>query len=85
MNSVNKQIYFKIKKFMTKAKKWTIWIVIIAIVIGGVVWYVKSKKPVTTYTTAEVTKGNLAQTVSVTGDLVANEEITLNFELGGRV
>lgn len=70
---------------MTKKKKWIIWIVIIAVIIGAVVLYMKSKKPVTTYTTADATKGNLAQTVSVTGDLVAQDEITLNFELGGRV
>lgn len=70
---------------MAKKKKWIIWIVIIVALIGGIVLYVKSKKPVTTYTTANATKGNLAQTVSVTGDLVAQDEITLNFEIGGRV
>lgn len=70
---------------MANKKKWSIWIIVIVVVIGSIVWYVKSKKPMTTYTTAEATKGNLAQTVSVTGDLVAKDEITLNFELGGRV
>jgi len=70
---------------MSKIKKWSIWIIVVAIIIGGVFWYMKSKKPVTTYTTAEATKGKLAQTVSVTGDLVAQDEITLNFEIGGRV
>jgi len=70
---------------MTKAKKWIIWIIVLAAVIGGVVFYVKSRAPKTAYTTADAIKGNLKQTVSVTGDLVANEEITLNFELGGRV
>ena len=70
---------------MSKIKKYSIWIIILAAVVGSIFWYVKSKKPVTTYTTAEATKGNLAQTVWVTGDLVAKDEITLNFELGGRV
>ncbi|NTW27611.1 MAG: HlyD family efflux transporter periplasmic adaptor subunit [Candidatus Moranbacteria bacterium] len=70
---------------MSKIKKYSIWFFIIAVIIGGVVWYMKSKKPVTTYTTAEAVKGTLAQTVSVTGDLVAQDEITLNFEIGGRV
>jgi HlyD family secretion protein len=70
---------------MAKTKKWIILIIIVLAVVSGVVLYVRSKKPVTTYTTADVVRGNLAQTVSVTGDLVANEEITLNFELGGRV
>ncbi len=70
---------------MKKAKKWIIWIVISVVIVGGIVFYFKSKKTVTTYTAADVVKGTLAQTVSVTGDLVAKDEITLNFELGGRV
>lgn len=70
---------------MSKTKKTIIWLSVAAVLIGGIVWYVRGKKPVTTYTTAEATKMNLAQTVSVTGDLVAKDEITLNFELGGRV
>ncbi|EKE19623.1 MAG: hypothetical protein ACD_8C00133G0022 [uncultured bacterium] len=70
---------------MTKTKKYSIWILIVLAIVGSIFWYVKSKKPVTTYTTATAEKGNLAQTVSVTGDLVAKDEITLNFELGGRV
>lgn len=70
---------------MAKTKKWIIWLAVIALVIGGGVFYAKSKKPQTAYTTADVAKGTLAQTVSVTGDLVADEEITLNFEIGGRV
>jgi HlyD family secretion protein len=70
---------------MSKTKKWTIWIIILVVIIGAVVFYIRSKKPVTTYTSADVTRGTLAQTVSVTGDLMAQDEITLNFELGGRV
>ncbi len=70
---------------MAKTKKWLMWIVIVVAIIGSVFFYFKSKKPVTTYTTADVSKGTLAQTVSVTGDLVAKDEITLNFEIGGRV
>lgn len=78
-------LYLVIYKYMSKAKKYSIWVVIILAIIGSIFWYMKSKKPVTTYTTAVAEKGNLAQTVSVTGDLVAKDEITLNFELGGRV
>ncbi len=55
------------------------------LIVIVVIFYFKSKKPVTTYTTADAVKGTLVQTVSVTGDLVAKDEITLNFELGGRV
>lgn len=70
---------------MAKTKKWIIGVIVAAAVIAGITLYVRGKKPQTTYTTAEVEKGVLSQTVSVTGDLVAREEITLNFELGGRV
>lgn len=70
---------------MKRSKKIIIGVVIMVAVIAGMAFYVRSKRPMTTYTTADVVKGNLSQTVSVTGDLVANEEITLNFELGGRI
>jgi len=70
---------------MAKTKKILIWIGVAVLIVIGIVVYFKSKKPVTTYTTSDVTRGTLAQTVSVTGDLVAKDEITLNFELGGRV
>ena len=68
---------------MAKTKKWLIWIGVIALLIGCGVWYVKSKKPVTTYTTADVTRGNLAQTVSVTGDINPQTQFNLGFEIGG--
>lgn len=70
---------------MSKSRKYVIWLIAILLIAGGVFWFAKSRSPKTTYTTAEAAKGNLKQTVSVTGDLVANEEITLNFEIGGRV
>ncbi|HRY27906.1 MAG TPA: efflux RND transporter periplasmic adaptor subunit [Candidatus Moranbacteria bacterium] len=70
---------------MAKAKKWTIWILIIAAIIGGVFWYVKSRQPKTTYTTAEIAKGNLTRTVSVTGKLVAKEQADLSFKISGRI
>lgn len=68
---------------MAKAKKWSIWIIIIAVIIGGVFWYVKSREPKTTYTTADVEKGTLAQTVSVTGKVNPNEQIDLTFKTTG--
>lgn len=67
-------------------KKRIIWlIIIIAVAAGGYFYYSKSKNPKIEYTTAEVQRGNLPQTVSVTGKLVDDQEIILNFELGGRV
>ena len=65
------------------AKKWTIWILIVVAIIGGIFWYVKSRAPKTTYTTADATKGTLAQTVSVTGKINPNEQIDLTFKTTG--
>lgn len=70
---------------MARAKKWTIWILIILVVIGGIVGYVKSKAPKTTYTTADVSKGNLAQTVSETGTIKTVNQTDLSFKVSGRV
>ncbi len=70
---------------MTKTKKRIIFALIVIALVGGLIFYFKNKKPVTTYTTADANKGKLTQSVSVTGDLVAKDEITLNFEIGGRV
>lgn len=69
---------------MFKYKK-TIITTIILILIIGVVVYGRSRKPAVQYTTATVTKGELTQTVSTTGDLKDDSEIVLNFELGGRI
>ena len=70
---------------MSKTKKWFSWIIFFLLLGATIFFYMRSKKPVTTYTTSDVSRGTLAQTVSVTGDLIANDEITLNFEIGGRV
>jgi HlyD family secretion protein len=74
-----------IKIFMARAKKWTIWIIIILLVIGGVFWYMKSRAPKTAYTTADVTKGNLLQTVSETGTIKTVNQTDLSFKTSGRV
>jgi len=72
---------------MSKKKKTIIWISVGAavIVIIGIYYLVAGKKPRTEYTTAPVERGSLAQTVSVTGDVVDKEEVVLNFEIGGRL
>jgi len=69
---------------MFKYKK-TIVVILILIIAMGYFFYARSKKPKVEYTTATVEKGNLAQTVSSTGDLKDDSEIVLNFELGGRI
>ena len=68
---------------MTKVKKWGIWLIILAAIAGSIFWYVKSRAPKTTYTTADVTRGTLAQTVSVTGKANPNEQIDLTFKTTG--
>lgn len=70
---------------MARVKKWGIWVVILAAIIGSIAWYAKSKSPQTAYTTAEVTKGNLAQTVSLTGKMNPNEQIDLTFKTTGKL
>lgn len=68
---------------MVKIKKWIIWIVIVAAIIGGVFFYFKSRKPVTTYTTADAVKGTLARTVSATGTLNPDQQIDMSFKTTG--
>ena len=68
---------------MARARKWTIWILIIVAIIGSIFWYVKSRGPKTTYTTADVARGTLAQTVSITGKINPNEQIDLTFKTTG--
>lgn len=68
---------------MIRVKKWGIWLIILATIIGGIFWYIKSREPKTTYTTADVEKGTLSQTVSVTGKVNPNEQIDLTFKTTG--
>lgn len=68
---------------MARAKKYLLWLIVLAAVVGGIFWYAKSREPKTTYTTADVTKGTLAQTVSVTGKMNPNEQIDLTFKTTG--
>lgn len=64
-------------------RKTTIWIVIIIAVIATGYYFLRPKAPTITYSTADVTKGNLAQTVSVTGTVNPNEQISLTFKTTG--
>jgi len=70
---------------MAKWKKRIIWIVIILALIGGGVYYFTTKKVKTQYTAQKAEKGNLAQTVSVTGKVVSQNETDLSFKLSGRI
>lgn len=66
-------------------KKTIIWLIIIIAIIASGYFYLSSKKPKTEYTTADVVRGNVIQTVSVTGDLVSENQVDLAFKLSGRV
>lgn len=67
------------------SKKKIIWIIIILAVIAGGYFYVRSRKPKTTYTTETVTRGNLKQTVSVTGKVMSPEQTDLAFKISGQI
>ena len=66
-----------------KKKTYAILIIIIAII--GSVFYFKNKKVVTQYTTSDAIRGNLIQTVSVTGKTVSPTQVDLSFKYSGRV
>lgn len=69
---------------MAKSKKY-IWLVVIIFLVAGGFFYLRSKKPKTTYTTQDVRRGTLNRTVSVTGKLFAPENISLSFKSSGRI
>ncbi len=51
----------------------------------SIVYFAFLRKPKVQYNTIEVKKGELTETVSVTGSLRANDDIGLNFETPGRI
>lgn len=69
---------------MPKLKKYIIWIIFIAAIIGAV-FYFRSGKPKTQYTTEEIRRVNVLQTVSITGEILAVERADLNFEISGKI
>lgn len=68
---------------MSKFKKTIIWIIIIAAVAGGIYFYLRSKAPKTEYTTETAARGDLAQTVSVTGEIIPENQAELGFQVSG--
>ncbi len=70
---------------MFKRKKFIIWIIIFFVIIVSAYFIFREKDSSDIYTTTSVEKGELLQTVSSTGDLTDEREITLNFEIGGRI
>jgi HlyD family secretion protein len=66
-------------------RKTIIWTLLALAFLVGLVYFSFLRKPKTEYLTAEVKKGNLAETVSVSGTLKANDTVALDFETNGRV
>lgn len=66
-------------------KKTFVWIILVIAAIAGMAYFSFFRKPKTQYTTETVKRGELAQTVSVTGTLKANDTLGLNFEVPGRI
>lgn len=73
--------------FISKISRTTIVasIIVIIIIISGAGYAIQQKNKPPQYETINVTKGNIQQTVNVTGKVVAAEEIDLAFEKGGRI
>jgi RND family efflux transporter MFP subunit len=67
-----------------KARKWIIWIVIIAAVIFGIYKYFQ-KDEVNPYVMEKVSKGRLVQTVSVTGKFNSDQMADMAFKSSGRI
>ncbi len=66
-------------------RKTVIWSLTAFIFLAGIVYFSFLRKPAVQYNTIEAKRGELAQTVSVTGTLKANDTISLNFEMSGRI
>lgn len=66
-------------------RKTIIWIIVILVIVAGGYFLLRPKAPVTVHTTADVTRGNLAQTVSETGTIKTVNQTDLSFKISGRV
>jgi RND family efflux transporter MFP subunit len=71
---------------MAKKKKIILGILgLIILLFVGIVGRHFLIKPQSKYITEKATRKNLIRTVSATGELVANKELELSFEIGGRI
>lgn len=69
---------------MSLKKKIIIGVIVIILIIGGV-YSVRGRQTVVPIATESVTRGSVAQTVSVTGTLQSDTSISLSFETTGRI
>lgn len=70
---------------MKKKKKWIIIIIIVILAGAGIYFWSKNSQPKAEYTTVELKKGNLVQTVSEVGTVKAKKELELNFPQMGKL
>ncbi len=72
---------------MPQKKKYVIWSVVAVLFLSfiGLIFYSLTEEKAPEYTLATVERGDIVQTVSVTGSLVDQQEIYADFETGGRV
>ena len=78
-----KNIFTSLANFIKNHKIWSIIILIVVILIA---WYfIKNNSENIKYTEVAVTRGSLSEIVSVTGNVKPLSDVSLAFELGGRV
>lgn len=72
---------------MSKKKKYIIWSIVIgsAVLVFGLSFYFLTREKEPEYTLATVERGDIVQTVSVTGSLVDKQELNADFETAGRI
>jgi RND family efflux transporter MFP subunit len=66
-------------------KKITIWIIIVVIVVGAIFYFSRPEEDQSKYVTAEATKTDIIQTVSITGGVTPVNKASLSFEGSGTV
>ncbi len=68
-----------------KGRNWLIIIIVVVVLGGGGIYAALNREPQIEYTTANVVKGTLVQTVNETGTITPAKEIELNFLTSGQL
>jgi len=77
-------VFPRLRWFFTR--KWTIWSIIILVIVGGILYFVfgRSTSP-TNIQTDKVTQQNIEKTVLTTGEVVSSTDLSLGFQTSGVV
>ncbi len=70
---------------MTKKRRNWLIIIGVVVIVGGIIFATSNRQPKIEYTTAQVTRGKLVQTVNETGTITPAKEIELNFLNSGQL